>query len=379
MGVRDEKGALRYAGRVGSGFDERSLASLGKRLKRLAQKTSPFENAPRAKGVHWVRPELVAEVKFAGWTDDGLVRQGSFVGLREDKPARQVKKEKPAEPDAAAGVHITHPDRVLFKKPRTTKLDLARYYESVADWILPHLEDRPLSLVRCPQGPAGKCFFQRNAHGILAHRGEFIVADSIEAVIGLVQNGVIELHTWGSRARAPLRPDRMILDLDPDPALPWAKVVEGARLARTLLDELSLESYVKTTGGKGLHLVVPLITGPSWADVKLFSQRIAQHLENVIPQMFTSTVSKAARVKRIFVDYLRNQEGATAVCAYSVRAREGAAVSVPLAWDELSADLKPSAFNVRTLQGRLQRLRKDPWAGYAKQRQRLTKRMLARL
>lgn len=374
MGVRDENG-LRYAGKVGTGFDDRTLASLRKRLARLAQKKSPFtEGAAAQKGAHWVKPELVADIKFHGWTEDGLVRQGSFVGLREDKPPREVEKEKPEEENTVAGVAITHPERVLYSAAQLTKLDLARYYESVGEWILPQLLDRPLSLVRCPRGPEQKCFFQRNAHETMPTRGKFIVADTLPALEQLVQMGVIELHTWGSRAKKPLAPDRMIFDLDPGPELPWVAVVNGATLVRTLLNELRLESYVKTTGGKGLHVVVPLRPEHSWKDIKDFTRRVAEHLAVTLPGQFTAKISKALRRGKIFVDYLRNQEGATAVSAFSVRARERATVSVPLAWNELSASLKPDRFDVKGTLSRLKHLKADPWEGYS-ERQRLTQAM----
>ena len=276
--------------------------------------------------------------------------------------------------DAVAGVAVSHPERVLFPALRATKLDLARYYESVAQWILPHLRDRPLSLVRCPQGTAQECFFQRNPHDTLPRRGKFVVADTVKALVQLVQKGVIELHSWGARAARPSKPDRMILDLDPDPALPWITVVQGATLVRTLLSEFPLECYVKTTGGKGLHLVVPLKPGHTWKDVKDFSQRIAQHMAATLPHHFTASVSKAQRKGRIFIDYLRNQAGATAVAAYSVRAREQATVSVPVTWDELTAGLEPEEFDLRSVPARLAQLEDDPWEGYA-ERQRLTETM----
>jgi bifunctional non-homologous end joining protein LigD len=269
--------------------------------------------------------------------------------------------------EAVAGVAVSHPERVLFPAIRTTKLDLARYYERVAQWILPHLRDRPLSLVRCPQGTAQECFFQRNPHDGMPRRGKFIVADKLKALLQLVQMGAIELHSWGARAARPARPDRMIFDLDPDPALPWVTVVQGATLVRTLLSELPLDSYVKTTGGKGLHVVVPLRPGPSWKDVKDFSQRVAQHLAATLPHHFTASVSKAKRGGRIFVDYLRNQAGATAIAAYSVRAREHATVSVPVTWDELNAGLDPGEFDLRSVPERLERLQADPWKDYEAQ------------
>ena len=266
---------------------------------------------------------------------------------------------------SVAGVTITHPERVLFPAIDATKHELARYYESVAQWMLPHLRDRPLTLVRCPRGAAHECFFQRNPREGMPRRGRFIVANTLEAVAQLVQTGAIELHTWGARAARPHRPDRMIFDLDPDPKLPWRAVVEGATLVRTLLSELPLECYVKTTGGKGLHVVVPLKPARSWKEVKDFAQRVAQHLAATLPHHFTASVSKARRRGKIFIDYLRNQAGATAVAAYSVRAREPATVSVPVAWDELNAGLEPGEFDLRSVPARLERLQADPWKDYA--------------
>jgi bifunctional non-homologous end joining protein LigD len=377
MGVR-EHGKLRYAGRVGTGFNDATLRELTKRLARLRQKASPFAGgAGRQKGAHWVKPELVAEIQFAGWTDEGLVRQGAFMGLREDKPARQVVKEKARKIEndsTVAGIPISHPARELYASIGATKLDLARYYESVADWILPQLRDRPLTVVRCPRGPEAKCFYQRNAHDTLPRRGKFIVADKLESLIEVVQMGVIELHTWGSRAAKPLKPDRMIFDLDPDPALSWARVVEGAQLVRALLGEMKLRCFLKTTGGKGLHVVVPLKPVHRWAEVKAFSKAVAEHLAGTLPDQFTANMSKASRRGRIFVDYLRNQETATAVAAYSARAREGATVSTPLAWEELTPKVYPASFDIRTILARLKHLKADPWKGYA-ETQRLTKAM----
>jgi len=278
------------------------------------------------------------------------------------------------ESEAVAGVTVSHPERVLFPAIHVTKLDLARYYESVAPWILPHLRNRPLSLVRCPQGAAKECFFQRNPHETMPRRGRFIVANTLKALLQLVQLGVIELHSWGARAAQPRKPDRMVLDLDPDPALPWLTVVQGATLVRTLLSEMRLKCYVKTTGGKGLHVVVPLRPGHSWKEVKDFSLRMAQHMAATLPHHFTASVSKAQRVGKIFIDYLRNQAGATAVAAYSARARERATVSVPVAWDELTAGLEPDGFDLGSVAQRLKQLEDDPWEGYS-ENQKLTPEM----
>ena len=400
VGLHDASGALQYAGRVGSGFDEAALARLARRLAALARADSPFARAPRAAGVHWVKSVLVAEVAYAGWTREGLLRQASFGGLREDKPARAVKEEvavmpgkgKDSERDSGpvkvAGVAISHPERVVWPDNGLTKADLARYCEEVGEWLLPELANRPLSLLRCPDGSAAECFFQRHMGqerpaGVetfvwersSASRRSYLYVTSLEAVIGMVQRGVIEFHTWGATLPRADRPDRMTLDLDPAPDLPWARVADGARLVRGLLDELGLASFLKTTGGKGLHVVVPLLRRHRWDEVKGFSRAVAEQLARVLPARFTANMSKERRAGRIFLDYLRNDAAATAVAAYTVRARPGAPVSTPLAWDELTPALRPADFNVTTLPARLAGLRADPWAAYATTRQSLTRAM----
>ncbi len=429
LGVYDKQGRLRFAGRTGTGFSQRSLKELYARLKKLEQKISPFVNVPGDSdrlGLHWVRPKLVAEVAFAEWTNEGLLRQASFQGLREDKDAASVVHERPDStvPQAdtgktsaarsarrparsrtasvsttpvsndsteVGGVRLSHPDRLLFPEQGVTKLALARYYESISDWILPHVEDRPLTIVRCPEGHNKACFYQKHATDHIpeevgrvkipeAHAAAcYMVADSLAALVGLVQMGVLELHTWGAKRDKLERPDRMILDLDPDPAVEWAVVIEGAQLLRTLLSELNLASFVKTTGGKGLHVVVPLQRVHTWEEVKSFSKAVANHLARQVPDRFLATMSKQKRKGKIYVDYLRNARGATAVAAYSTRARPGAPVSVPLAWDELSVDRRSDHFTLSNLQDRLDQLRKDPWQDYVTTKQRITRTMVASL
>jgi bifunctional non-homologous end joining protein LigD len=258
---------------------------------------------------------------------------------------------------------------VLYPETGLTKLALAQYYEEVSDWILPHLEGRPLTLVRCPEGHTAECFYQKHANETVSEaigRVEipednktsiYMVADSLAAVVGLVQMGVLELHTWGAKRDLLDRPDRIILDLDPDPSVPWKSVVEAAQLARTLLHELNLESFLKTTGGKGLHVVLPLQRGHSWDEVKSFSKAVADHLVRLIPERFVATMSKQKRKGKIYVDYLRNAKGATAIAPYSTRARSGATVSVPLAWEELSVDTRSDHFTVQTVPARLAKLK----------------------
>ncbi len=289
LGVHDRDGRLVYAGRVGTGFDHATLESLGKRLRKLERRASPFSpdgRRPPARGAHWVKPELVAEVAFTEWTRDGLLRHPAFQGLREDKPAAQIVRETSRSPRPArahpiaggsdgpvevAGVKLTHPERVLYRGQAITKLGLARYYEAVADWMVPHVSDRPLSLVRCPEGDRGACFYQKHAAPGVPKQvkririresgggtASYLYVDDLPGVIALAQIGVLEIHPWGTRVERLERPDRLVIDLDPAPGLPWARVVEAAGEARALFEDLDLVSFVKTTGGKGLHVVVPL-------------------------------------------------------------------------------------------------------------------------
>lgn len=426
LGVYDGHGRLQFSGRTGTGFSMRSLKELHVRLEKLEQKTSPFANPPRDRGLHWVKPTLVAEVAFAEWTNEGQLRQASFQGLREDKDPRKVLHEQPdsdvsresaGKPSGSrswrrkdrsggrpssrgdsqngstviSGVTLSHPDRVLFPEQSVTKLALARYYESISEWILPHVEGRPLTLVRCPEGYTKECFYQKHANDripeavgrveIPENHGtkSYMVADSTAALVGLVQMGVLELHTWGAKRDKLDRPDRMILDLDPDPAVEWSAVIEGAHLVRTLLNELALRSFVKTTGGKGLHVVVPLQRAHTWDEVKAFSKALADHLAHTIPERFLANMSKQKRKGKIYVDYLRNARGATAVAAYSTRAKPGAPVSVPLAWEELSVDLRSDHFTITNLSERLEHLRTDPWKDYSSTKQRITRKMVMSL
>ncbi|HEX6951065.1 MAG TPA: DNA ligase D [Nitrospira sp.] len=401
-------GRLRYAGKVGTGFSDRVLKTLHRTLVALERPKPPFVNPPtgyEAKGAHWVTPQLVAEIRFAEWTQEGILRQPSFQGLRTDKPATEIGRERAEPPvehhtgtraskpkgthQATAG-RLTNPDRVLYPDIGLTKAALAAYYELVADRMLPHLRGRPLTLLRCPEGYQ-KCFYQKHINEnvpqaigrIEIEEGEgrdtYMLAESLEALLGLVQMGVLEVHTWGSKKDRLERPDRLTFDLDPDPSVPWAQVIEAAQLTKTLLDELGLVSFLKTTGGKGLHIVTPIQRTFGWDEVKTFTKLVADHLVTTIPQRFTSNMSKRARKGKIFIDYLRNARGATAIAAYSTRAKPGAPVSVPIAWDELSRDLPSDYFTVLNLPDRLKRLRRDPWEAYDRSASRLTAEMSKRL
>ena len=411
-----EDGRLVYVGKIGTGFDTRTLRDLKARLTRLEQKASPFDaRPPGAARAHWVKPELVAQVKFSEWTSDGKLRQPAFQGLRVDKPAANVVRERPAEvvrerpskivrerpstverdpkpaaPSAAppgeptvAGVRLTHADRILYPRLGTTKLDLARFYESIAEWILPHLEDRPTTLVRCPEGVDKACFYQKHT-GYWAPEslrrvkiqekrkvGEYLIVDSLASLVGLVQIGILEIHTWNSVVARLEQPDRVVFDLDPGPGVEWAEVIECARLIRDGLETLRLASFVKTTGGKGLHVVAPILPGPSWDDTAEFSRVVAESTARAHPRRYVARMAKSERRGKIFIDYLRNVRGATSVAAYSTRAKPEATVSVPLAWDELSPRITSDHFTIENLRSRLDGLKADPWAAYWKTRQRL--------
>jgi bifunctional non-homologous end joining protein LigD len=412
-GVHDD-GRLVYVGKVGTGFTNQGLRELVKRLRPLEQEHSPFAERPVGVGrTHWVRPELVAEVAFGEWTADGRMRHPSFQGLRADKPARAVVRERPASPEAVsgpgrgrrraparrgaaeaaagggagearvAGVRITHPDRVVYPVRRTTKKDLALFYESIAPWILPHLRDRPTTLLRCPEGTARECFYQKHSGywapdsvrrvRIQEKRkvGEYLVVDSLPALIGLVQIGIIEIHTWNAVVERIEQPDRIVLDLDPGPGVEWTRVIEAARLLRARLEALGLASFVKTTGGKGLHVVVPFVPGPSWDEAAAFSRALAESLAREEPSRYVARMAKSERGGKIFIDHLRNVRGATSVAAYSTRARPEAPVSVPLAWEELSRGVRSDHYTIASLPRRLARLRADPWARYFTVRQEL--------
>jgi bifunctional non-homologous end joining protein LigD len=296
-----------------------------------------------------------------------------------------------------AGVGISHSDRIVFPAIGATKLDLARYYARIADWAVPHLVDRPLTLVRCPEGARGNgpreagCFFMKHSK-IWAPApvrrvrirektkvGEYLVADSIEALVGLVQMGVLEVHTWNSRCARIEQPDRIVIDIDPGQDVQWPAVVGAARLVREVLYALDLDSFVKTTGGRGLHVVVPLVPKADWTECLEFARAVAETLVRRDPAQFTTRFAKAGREGMILVDYLRNNRTNTSIAAFSTRARPNAPVSVPLTWSELSASKVPDRFTLQTVPGRLARLRTDPWKGYGSIRQKMPRGAAAAL
>jgi len=407
-----EKGKLHYAGRTGTGFTHKVARDLYRKFKALAVKTSPLDPVPKeergARGPVWVEPKLVAEVAFHGWTHGERIRQASFQGLREDKPAKDVvrevkkpvaaaaktavkrsapvKRPKPAARRAqadntVAGIALSHPDRVYWEDVGVTKRDLADYYVKVWDWMAPHLVGRPVALVRCPEGATGQCFFQKHAsagisakhlHEVREKGDKIISVDDLEGLISLVQAGVLEIHTRGSTIEHLDKADRLVFDLDPGPDLGWKDIVAAARDVRERLAQIKLKTFLKTSGGKGLHVVLPIAPTP-WEEAKAFTQTVARAMEADAPDRYISTATKAKRGGRIFLDYLRNSREATAVAPYSTRARPGAPVSVPIDWDELGALKSANQYTVGNIMQRLSRLKKDPWAGIGRVRQALPK------
>lgn len=397
LGVRED-GGLRYVSRVGTGFDAKTLAALSRRLQALRTDIPPFtagaDKAPRE--AHWVRPELVAEVEFAEWTREGGIRHPSFKGLREDKAPEDVVAEGPAGVPAespgrapANAPVITHPDRVFWPGPGLTKLDLVRYYDSVAERMLPFVIDRPVAMVRCPSGvedaepatparggrPPG-CFFHKHpGDDFPGPVGRVMVTESAGpapyltitepgSLTALAQMGVLEIHVWGSTWPDIERPDLLVFDLDPGPGVGWEALADGARLVRKMLAGVRLESFVKTTGGKGLHVVVPLTPEAGWKEVARFCHRVAEIMVELAPARFTANMSKAKREGKIYVDYVRNNRGSTSIAPFSTRAKERATVAVPLRWTELSGRIRPDFYTLETLGARLRRLKGDPWEGY---------------
>ncbi|WP_447800839.1 DNA ligase D [Pseudomonas kilonensis] len=422
LGLHDaDSGQLRYAGKVGTGFNETTLKSIYQQLLPLETKKAAVVNPPtgyEAKGVHWLEPTLLAEVAFAEMTKDGSVRHAVFHGLRNDKPAKDITQElaKPVKKNAAAKktkakdepgatpaktkskakapaldgkVRITHPERVIDASSGTTKLQLAEYYASVAEFILPELADRPVALVRAPDGIAGELFFQKNAERLAipgitsldkALTGQpVMIINNAEALIGAVQMSTVELHTWNATSVDLDKPDRFVLDLDPDPALPWKSMVEATQLTLSVLDELGLKAFLKTSGGKGIHVVVPLTRKLGWDEVKGFSHAIVSHMAKLLPDRFSAVSGPKNRVGRIFIDYLRNGLGATTICAYAARTREGLPVSVPIFREEVAELKGANLWNVHNVHERLAQVGHEPWAGLKRTRQSITAEMRRRI
>ena len=437
LGYYDGK-KLIYAGRTGTGFTQKTHGVLRKQLDELRQGATSFEKPPAEarQGAIWVKPQLVAQVNFATWTADNIVRQASFKGLREDKPANEVRREKPtvvarshdtkyasystssgiaakAAPlkavtekvvktkapaktltnvtSESAPVRLTHPEKILDRETQLTKQQLADYYWAIAPHMLQHISGRPLSLVRCPEGSEKECFYQKHVNHLMPQgvssvdvpdkkTGKiepYITLSSAEALAGLAQMGVLEVHPWGSRNEDLEHPDRIIIDLDPDPTIPWAKLAGSAGEVRKELKKLGLESFLKSTGGKGLHVVVPIVAKYDWAVIKQFAHAFVLQMEKAQPGLYLTKMSKAARKDRIFLDYLRNERGATAVAAFSPRARAGAPVSLPLSWSDLQLEERP-VVHVADFGEWKGRLSRDPWKTFFTTQQSISSKLLER-
>ncbi|MBV8594126.1 MAG: DNA ligase D, partial [Caulobacteraceae bacterium] len=362
LGVHDG-GGFRYVGRVGTGFSVETAKALYKRLEPMRIPSSPFSRkltSDEARGARYVRPELVAAVNFGTWTADNLLRHASFQGLREDKPATDVVREAPPSPDppatkeARSAVTLTHPDRIYWPDAGVTKQGLADYYTQVWPYVAPFVTGRGLALLRCPDGIDGQKFFQKHAWKGLS-RAIVVVKDpkepeplisirDLDGLIGLVQAAVLEIHPWGSTVDDWERPDTLIMDLDPGDNVPWEAVIEAAKEVRDRLSAAGLAAFVKTSGGKGLHVVAPVKPRAEWPEAKAFTKAMADSMVADSPDRYVATIAKAKRTGKILIDYLRNQRGTTAVAAYSTRARPGAAVSMPLAWEELSPAIGAAYF-----------------------------------
>ena len=368
-----EHGALKYAGRVGTGYDDATLRALSARLKRLERKTPtlalPAHLPDRPRDVTWVEPQLVAEVEYRGLGKEGLLRHPSFKGLREDKTVKDIGDDSPAP-----GVRVTNPDKLIFPDLKITKQQVVDYYRAVAPALLPELVNRPLSLVRCPDGVAGQCFFQKHHARTLGEHvravpirekdggsEEYLYVDDIGGVLDLVQMNVLEFHPWGSRIEDVERPDRLVFDLDPGEGVDWNAIKAAARDIKARLQEIGLQSFLRLSGGKGLHVVLPIQPGPDWTEAKAFCEAFADAMALQAPDKYVATASKAKRRGVIFIDWLRNGRGATSVASWSLRARKEAGVAVPLAWSELGRTRSGHDYPLEKALRRLAGQRKDPW------------------
>jgi bifunctional non-homologous end joining protein LigD len=428
VGVKSGK-SLKYVGRVGGGFNAGERAAWAKRVEQLERKASPFDRHPDKRPGEvwrWMQPKLVVQVAFQDWTQDGILRQPRYLGTRADrdpktvvreepaqteevvkskrgaKAAKAVKTTKPANPkrapasaehaeeSAIGGQKLTHPDRILYPHDGITKLELAEYFAAVGEAAMPHYRNRPLSILRNTHGTTPffqKHFLEKGGAGLRIVRipnadkaPDFTVVESPAGLLHLVQLGAVELHSWGAVMPKPTRADRLTFDLDPGECVPYFALREAALVVRKLMQDLGLESWVKTTGGKGLHVVVPLTKPlPDWDTAREFARAVTLFMERLAPKNFSSKTGEKNRKGKIFVDYLRNGFGATAVAAFSPRFRKGVGVSTPVAWDEIDNDVRGDHFNIHNVPARVAKQRKDPWAGYAKVSQSLTKAMLKKL
>ncbi|MBC7712141.1 MAG: DNA ligase D [Rhizobacter sp.] len=401
MGAKNEDGEFQYLGKVGTGYNQKNHKLLLGKLKKLKAKASPFDvKSPKEKEVIWVKPELVANIEFGAWTEDKILRHSAFKSLRDDKKAKDVflelpegvkknKKKvkkvttKPKKDSNEKDYEITHPDKVIYSADGITKHDLAAYYDSIEKWIIPYVKDRPLALLRCPNGEGKMCFFQKHIEtdqeGILSEKvvsklkkkeEEILYIESGAGLTELVQLGTLEIHARGGVYSEIDYANQIVFDFDPDPGVKFEKVKEAAFILKALLDRLKLKSFIKTSGGKGLHVHVPVAPVYSWDEVKNFSKSICDQMEMENPGKFTTNISKAKRKGKIFLDYLRNGYGASAIVPYSVRARPHAPVAFPITWAEAKKLKSPDQYTLKDVPQLLKK-RKDPWSGFLKMKQKI--------
>lgn len=388
LGVYEDR-KLKYAGRVGTGFNHQTLKEMRQMLNTLKVKVSPFDiNSPKQRDITWVKPTKVAEISFSNWTTEGVLRNPVFVGLREDKTAKDIHMEKEKKTDKVVKIisvrEVSSPAKILFNKEKITKQEVADFYQSISKHMLPYFQDRPLSLVRCPNGSEGTCFFQKHVSGkvpesfktfpLMENDGEgiYISINSPQGLRELVQLNAFEIHAWNCHYQTATRPDQIVMDFDPGPDVPWKEVVSAAFELKALLDELNLKSFVKLTGGKGIHVHIPVAPLYDWEQIKSFSQTLSLQMVSTNPEKYVANMSKKLRKGKIFVDYLRNGYGATAVVPYSLRAKPLSAVALPIEWSELKRVKGPQEYTIKKALKKIKSRKADPWRGMLKMKQKIS-------
>lgn len=386
LGVH-ENGKLRYVGKVGTGFDERTLKEIKKKINGMIVKRGSFEiNTPNERGIQWVKPTLVTEIKFSNWTKEKLLRNPVFLGLRSDKKSEDIIIEKETSVNLVEHeVELSHPHKILFRKEKITKTQIANYYEAVSKFMLPLMGNRPLSLVRCPHGSENKCFYQKHpTRGIVPKNligfkvnekkrtSLYVAVQSYPGLKQLVHLNAYEIHTWNTHYEHLMNPDQIVMDFDPAPDVAFKEVVKAAMFLKKILDKLKLKSFVKLSGGKGVHVHVPIDPDYTWDEIKAFTKALADQMELMEPDKYLANMSKKKRVGKIFIDYLRNGFGATAIAPYSLRNRVISSVAMPIEWSELSKIKSSDQFTLEKALKKIKVRKRDPWIGFNKVRQKIS-------
>ncbi|HWU42478.1 MAG TPA: non-homologous end-joining DNA ligase, partial [Bdellovibrio sp.] len=366
----------------GTGFTEKSLREILKKLRPLEQSSSPFAaNSPRERGIHWVRPTLSADVSFHNWTDDGRLRIPVFHGLREDKPVQEIQREHPKK--SSAPWLVSHPDKIIYAKEKISKQEIANYYKRVASSMVPLMQNRPLALFRSPEGTHRSSFFQKHLPNPLPEGLEgveiqeksgnktYVNVLNSKGLESLIQMGSFEIHCWNSHKDHLDFPDQIVMDFDPGPGITWSQVVTAAFDLKKILEKLSLKSFVKLSGGKGLHVHIPIRPIYHWTQIKNFSEVLAKEMENRQPHLYISKMSKAAREKKIFIDFFRNHRGSTAVAPYSLRSRAMSSAALPVEWSQLKEIKSSDEFTLTKTFSFLRQRKKDPWRNFSKIQQKI--------